>query len=81
MKHYISNEDKDGAVLDYLNQHLSFMVDKATDSQMIVLRKGDETRTWTVDRNSDADKIKKEITRNVKQYLDRLKGKKNGKDH
>lgn len=80
MKHYISNEDKDGAVLDYLNQHLSFMVDKATDSQMIVLRKGDETRTWTVDRNSDADKIKKEITRNVKQYLDRLKGKKNGKD-
>lgn len=80
MKHYISNEDKDGAVLDYLDQHLSFMVDKATDSQMIVLRKGDETRTWTVDSNSDADKIKKEITRNVKQYLDRLKGKKNGKD-
>lgn len=80
MKHYIPKEDKDGAVLDYLDQHLSFMVDKATDSQMIVLRKGDETRTWTVNSNSDADKLKKEITQDVKQYLDRLKGKKNGKD-
>lgn len=80
MKHYIPKEDKDGAVLDYLDQHLSFMVDKATDSQMIVLRKGDEIRTWTVNSNSDADKIKKEITQDVKQYLDKLKGKKNGKD-
>lgn len=80
MKHYIPKEDKDRAVLDYLDQHLSFMVDKATDSQMIVLRKGDETRTWNVSSNSDADKLKKEITQDVKQYLDKLKGKKNGKD-
>lgn len=81
MKHYILKEDKDGAVLNYLNQHLSFMVDKATDKQMIVLRKGNETRTWTINSDSDAAQIEKEIAQNVKQYLDKLKGKKNGKDH
>lgn len=80
MKHYILKEDKDEAVLNYLNQHLSFMVDKVTDKMMIVLRKGDETRTWTVDSDSDADKIEQEIAQDVKQYLDRLKGQKNGKD-
>lgn len=80
MKHYILKEDKDEAVLNYLNQHLSFMVDKVTDKMMIVLRKDDETRTWTVDSDSDADKIEQEIAQDVKQYLDRLKGQKNGKD-
>lgn len=80
MKHYILKEDKDEAVLNYLNQHLSFMVDKVTDKMMIVLRKGDETRTWTVDSDSDADKIEQEIAQDVKQYLERLKGQKNGKD-
>lgn len=80
MNHYILKEDKDEAVLNYLNQHLSFMVDKVTDKMMIVLRKGDETRTWTVDSDSDADKIEQEIAQDVKQYLDRLKGQKNGKD-
>ena len=69
MKHYIP---KDKAVLDYMNQHLSFMVDKVTGKMMIVLRKGDETRTWTVDSDSDANKIEQEIAQNVKQYLDRL---------
>lgn len=77
MKHYIP---KDKAVLDYMNQHLSFMVDKVTGKMMIVLRKGNETRTWTVDSDSDADKIEQEIAQNVKQYLDKLKGKKNGKN-
>ena len=77
MKHYIP---KDKAVLEYMNKHLSFMVDKATGKMMIVLRKGDETRTWTVDSDSDADKIEKEIAKYVKQYLDRLEGQKNGKD-
>lgn len=80
MKHYILKEDKDEAVLNYLNQHLSFMVDKVTDKMMIVLRKGDETRTWTVDSDSDADKIEQEIAQDVKQYLERLKDQKNGKD-
>lgn len=80
MNHYILKEDKDEAVLNYLNQHLSFMVDKVTDKMMIVLRKGNETRTWTVDSDSDADKIEQEIAQDVKQYLDRLKGQKNGKD-
>lgn len=80
MKHYILKEDKNEAVLNYLNQHLSFMVDKVTDKMMIVLRKGDETRTWTVDSDSDADKIEQEIAQDVKQYLERLKGQKNGKD-
>lgn len=70
MKHYIP---KDKAVLDYMNQHSSFMVDKATGKMMIVLHKGDETRTWTVDSDSDANKIEQEIAQNVKQYLDRLK--------
>lgn len=70
MKHYIP---KDKAVLEYMNKHLSFMVDKATGKMMIVLRKGDETRTWTVDSDSDANKIEQEIAQNVKQYLDRLK--------
>ena len=80
MKHYILKDDKDGAVLNYMNQHLSFMVDKATGNMMIVLRKGNETRTWTVDSDSDADKIEQEIAQDVKQYLDRLEGQKNGKD-
>ena len=77
MKYYIS---KDEAVLDYMNKHLSFMVDKVTGKMMIVLHKGDETRTWTIDSDSDADKIEQEIAQNVKQYLDRLEGQKNGKD-
>lgn len=70
MKHYIP---KDKAVLDYMNRHLSFTVDKTTGKMMIVLHKGDETRTWTVDSDSDAGKIEQEIAKYVKQYLDRLK--------
>lgn len=77
MKHYIS---KDEAVRDYMNKHLSFMVDKATGKMIIVLHKSDETRTWTVDSDSDAGKIEQEIAKYVKQYLDRLEGQKNGKD-
>ena len=77
MKHYIP---KDEAVRDYMNKHLSFMVDKVTGKMMIVLHKGDETRTWTANSDSDADKIEQEIAQYVKQYLDRLKGQKNGKD-
>lgn len=80
MKHYILKNDKDGAVLDYMNKHLSFMVDKATGNMMIVLHKGNETRTWTVDSDSDAGKIEQKIAQDVKQYLDRLEGQKNGKD-
>ena len=77
MKHYIP---KNKAVLDYMNQHLSFMVDKVTGKMMIVLHKGDETRSWIIDSDSDANKIEQEIAQNVKQYLDRLKAQKNGKD-
>ena len=80
MKHYIPKDDQDEAVRDYMNKHLSFMVDKVTGKMMIVLRKGDETRTWTIDSDSDADKIEQEIAKCVKQYLDRLEGQKNGKD-
>lgn len=80
MKHYILKDDQDEAVRDYMNKHLSFMVDKVTGKMMIVLHKGDETRTWTIDSDSDADKIEQEIAKYVKQYLDRLKGQKNGKD-
>lgn len=74
MKHYIPKDDQDEAVRDYMNKHLSFMVDKVTGKMMIVLRKGDETRTWTIDSDSDADKIEQEIAKCVKQYLDRLEG-------
>lgn len=80
MKHYILKDDQDEAVRDYMNKHLSFMVDKVTGKMMIVLHKGDETRTWTADSDSDADKIEQEIAKYVKQYLDRLEGQKNGKD-
>lgn len=80
MKHYILKDDKDGAVLNYMNKHLSFMVDKATGSKMIVLHKDNETRTWTIDSDSDADKIEQEIAQDVKQYLDKIEGQKNGKD-
>lgn len=80
MKHYILKNDKYEAALDYMNKHLSFMVDKATGSMMIVLHKGNETRTWTVNSDSDADKIEQKIAQDVKQYLDRLEDQKNGKD-
>ena len=69
MKHYISKD-----------KHLSLMVDKATGNMMIVLHKGNETRTWTASSDSDANKIEQEIAQDVKQYLDRLEDQKNGKD-
>ena len=80
MKHYIPKNDQYKAAFDYMNQHLSFMVDKTTGKMMIALHKGNETRTWTASSDSDADKIEQEIAQDVKQYLDRLEGQKNGKD-
>lgn len=80
MKHYISKEDKDRAVSSYMNQHLSFMVDKVTDKMMIILHKSEENRTWIVNNDSDADKIEQEIRQDVKQYLNKLESNRNGKD-